>query len=150
MYYEMRRGLSKKSRDLLVLVIILLIVCVIVIGVLYARAADRDRQVHNMLIGQGDDELDVAFNSVVQLSRGGGSYTTMQMAQLRQHLYAVSRLNAVASALYGDKGGTAGEQIDKALDYVSTCESRLMKGQAIDESLAELRGILETLSQSEK
>lgn len=146
MYYEMRRGLSRKSRDVLVLIILVLLVCVIVMGSLYARAIVRDRRVHDMLIGSGGSELDEAVQSVVNLSRGGGSNTTVQIARLRQHLYAVDKFNEIALSLYGRVGGLAEDgQIAKALEYVSACEARLVKGQAIDESLHQLRGILETL-----
>ncbi|MDR1569449.1 MAG: hypothetical protein LBS72_03045 [Oscillospiraceae bacterium] len=150
MYYAERRGLSRKTRDALVLVILLLLLCLVVMGLLYLRAAARDKQVNEMLIGQGSAELDEAFQSVVRLSRVGGSYTTMQIGELRQHLYAVRRLNSIASTLYGKASVvTADAQITRALDYVTACESRLMQGQAIDEQLQELRGLLETLSEQD-
>lgn len=147
MYYAEKRALSKKTRDAMALTILLLLLLIVIIGMMYLRILERDRQLNALLIHQEGEELTEAYESVILLSRAGGSYTTMQIGKLRQHLYAGRRLNAITGALYGRQNGMfKDEQLIKALDYLTTCESRLMKGQAIDEPLKELRGLLEVLT----
>jgi hypothetical protein len=145
-YYAQRRGLTKRSRDTLILIILLLIFALVIITGLYINAARRDAHANALLLGEGSDELSQARASMSQISRVGGSFSSQAISQLRQHLYAIGSLNDVATALYGanyrliDKA-----EILRALDAVSKCEARLLQGQAIDEQLQSLRVILDQI-----
>lgn len=146
MYYAHRRGLTKRVRDALILVILLLMIALIVTTGLYLSAARRDANANAMLLGEGTDELSHARASMSQISRVGGSFSSQAISQLRQHLYAIGRLNDVATALYGSNNRLLDKAaIHHALDTVSRCETRLLQGQAIDEQLQSLRSILDQI-----
>jgi len=118
----------------------------LLIGILYVNAARRDKRLSNELLEESLRELNNALNSILRLSRVGGSFTTMQMGEVRQHLYAALRLTGVVQQLYGTGGLTAVQRgIEDALRCVSECEERLTKGQSIDQQLQQLRGIIEPM-----
>ncbi|MDR2657539.1 MAG: hypothetical protein LBB86_06910 [Oscillospiraceae bacterium] len=140
MYYAQRRGLNKRSRDALILVILLLLLALVVTTGLYISLVRRDANAEAMLLGEGENELGQARASMSQISRVGGSFSTQAISQMRQHLYAVARLNEIASKLYGTNYGLVDDAaIYRALDTVSICEARLLQGQGIDEQLQTLR-----------
>ncbi|GHU69566.1 hypothetical protein AGMMS49992_00450 [Clostridia bacterium] len=146
MYYTQRRAFTKRSRDTLVLVILLLLIALIVTGCLYAGSVRRGAYYSDVLLSRGADELGQARASMSQISRIGGSYTTVQISKLRQHLYAIDRLNAIATEIYGANKGIIDDScVASALDTIGKCESRLLKGQAIDEQLATLRQMLDQI-----
>ena len=149
MLYAAKHGLSKKTRDILVLVILILVLCMLLVGILYVNAARRDKRVSNALLEESLNEINDALNSILRLSRVGGSFTTMQMGEVREHLYAASRMVGVVQRMYG-VGGLLETQgsIEEALRYVAECEDRLVKGQSIDNQLLQLRGIIEVIGRA--
>jgi len=141
-------GCSRKTRDVLVIVILIMMIVAVLLACLYVRALADARRISGVLTVQGGQEITQAQNYLAQLSRAGGSRTTQQIGQLRQHLYAIQQLNQLTQSLLGGNASVAGGSvIRQALDVVSECESRLLKGQAIDEQLQTLRALLDTLGE---
>ncbi|MDR2505771.1 MAG: hypothetical protein LBD16_06660 [Oscillospiraceae bacterium] len=146
MFYSIKPTVSKKTRDTLILVIFMLVLAMLVIGTLFINAANRDKQTSNALLSESLKELNAAGSVVTKLARAGGSFTTVQIASVREHLYAASRLLSIVQNIYGGTGTiNAQAEITQALMYVSECEERLTRGQSIDQQLLQLRGIIETI-----
>jgi hypothetical protein len=146
MYYAQKRAMTKRSRDALILIILLLMMALIVTTGLYVRLAQRDASAGMLLLGEGSDELGQARASMSQISRVGGSSSSQAISRLRQHLYAIGRLNDISAELYGARYVLVDNaSISRALDAVNKCETRLLQGQAIDEQLQTLRVILDQI-----
>ena len=147
MIYEKRTGWSRKKRDAIILVMIALAVGNGIQAYYNIAASNRNARLREVLIVQGSQEITSAVEYAQQLSRTGGSYTISQLGTIRQHLYAIRQLNALTASLYGaNRGLVSNEKIDQAMQYLSTCESRLLAGQAIDVQLSNLRALLESVS----
>lgn len=147
MIYEKQTGWSRKKRDAIILVMIALAIGNGIQAYYNIAASNRNARLREVLIVQGTLEINSAVEYAQQLSRTGGSYTVSQLGTIRQHLYAIRQLNALTASLYGaNRGIVSNEKIDQAMQYLSTCESRLLAGQTIDVPLANLRSLLESVS----
>ncbi|HML47728.1 MAG TPA: hypothetical protein PKE04_13365 [Clostridia bacterium] len=147
MIYEKQTGWSRKKRDAIILVMIALAIGNGIQAYYNIAASNRSARLREVLIVQGTLEINSAVEYAQQLSRTGGSYTVSQLATIRQHLYAIKQLNALTASLYGaNRGIVSNEKIDQAMQYLSSCESRLLAGQTIDVPLANLRSLLESVS----
>jgi hypothetical protein len=148
-FYSVKHGVSKKTRDVLILLILMLVLAMLIIGTLFVNTLNRDKEISNALLSDSLKELNEAASAITKLSRVGGSFTTIQIGTIREHLYAASRLLNITQKVYGDNSAIQKQaEIMQALAYVSECEERLTRGQSIDQQLLQLRGIIETISKA--
>lgn len=130
----------------LVAIGVLFVLCVALLA-LWLGGSTPDNRVSDVLHQQAVAEYQSASSNALLLSRTGGSNTWQQLAQTRQHLYALTQLNQLASSLLDAQQQVAPQDaIDGALASLAECETLLLAGRAIDGPLTTLRAQLETIA----
>jgi len=144
-----RTGVSKKTRDILLLAVALLLALNVLQLVLNHTGSASPVRTESVLTAQIHSDLDSARSIASQLVRTGGSNTTTHLSQVRQYLYGVSQ----AAELYEDLVGScpvSRDTVQSAMDAVSSCENLMLSGASIGTPLNQLWSHLdELLSQSE-
>ena len=142
------RGISRRTRDLLVLAVVVLFLPNLVQLIVHGAGSSLDATVRETFIAQARSDIESAQGLSTQLSRTGGTTTTQQLAQLRQYLYGLTQLNEMTAAIFGTGRALVPQsEVDATLDTVSSCESSLQAGHAIDSQLSTLRAQLATLAE---
>ena len=130
-------GMSKKTRDILILALSIAVALDIVLAVVLLSGSTSDTKLSDTLISYSRTNVANARTTATQLSRTGSSYTTQMLGDMKQYIYGVDQINLLSQALLGRKlySQTA---IDTALAAIEQCETKTLAGQAMDEPLAAL------------
>ena len=130
-------GMSKKTRDILILALAAAVLLDIVLAVVLLSGSTSDTRLSDTLVSYSRNDVSSARTAATQLSRTGGSYTTQLLGDMKQYIYGVDQINLISQALLGRKlySQTA---IDTALAAIEQCETKTLAGQAMDEPLAAL------------
>lgn len=97
-------------------------------------------QLEQILLEQARQESKLANDTAGYLSRLGGSVTLQQLAQTRQHLYALQQLNSLSVQTLGsNRLIVPPEAIDEAMIAITEAENIALMAQVIDEPLVRLQ-----------
>lgn len=132
------RNIKRSSYQAAVFAALVLGVVCIILLILLLSGSTSDNSLHNALVDRVIIEETAARTAASQLSRTGGSTTMNLIGKTKQHLYALSQLNELASTLLNESPLVPVESINLALDALDTCIARLLEGQAIDAQLSTL------------
>lgn len=147
MYRQNERGLTRRTRDLLIMAICALFVLNCVQYFMSRTSSERDSVIREMFIARVRSELDSARTNAAQISRMGSTNTYRLQAITRQHLYGISQLNDMTGTLLGNREALLPQDVvAAAIRSVDACSSRNLEGFASDEQLAELRVQLDQLA----
>ncbi|MCL1963521.1 MAG: hypothetical protein FWF69_00465 [Firmicutes bacterium] len=141
------RGISLKTRDILIITICALLLLNVLQLILIRSSGTRDAELRSALVAFVRADVDHANAIAAQLSRTGGTNTQRYLAETRQYLYGLTQLNSLTSVLFG-RGQTPLPQsmVDKAMNAVDACEARRQEGLALDAPLFDLGQYLKELS----
>lgn len=143
------RGVSRRTRDILIILLCLFVLLNVAQYVFYRATGTRDADLRTALVTRVRADLDAARTTAMQFSRIGGSTTQRLLAETRQYLYGVKQLNELTSLIFG--GGqmlVPQATVDAAIKLIETCESRAASGQTIDTPMSELWQTLGTLQEA--
>jgi len=141
------QGISRKTRDMMLILLGLLLVGNIVQFALGLSSTGRDAQLRNVLVSRVKSDVSNALNISSQLSRTGGSNTQRFLGEIRQYLYGATQLNEMTNSLYGNGQMLVPQTtIDNAIRAVDECESRRQEGLALDTPLTELWQLMNELA----
>jgi len=136
-YRKEKPAMSRKMRDILILVLAASLVLNIVFAVLLFSGSTSDTRLSDTLISMTQSNVVNVRTAATQLSRTGGSYTTQLLGESRQYLYGMEQTNYLAQTLLGHELLPT-QTVSAALEAVADCENRMLTGQALDEQLADL------------
>lgn len=147
------QGVKRSTHQVVIIIAVALAILCILLAVRLFTRGTEEVQLADVLSGYALQEAQKAQDVVTQISRLGGSTAYKQLAKTRQHLYAIRLLNTMASDLSGASLSLVPDvYIAEALEDITSGESAVISGQALDAQLAGLREslgvILQTLSQS--
>lgn len=147
LYKQPDKGMSRRTRDLLILAICVLLVLNAVQFFMSQTSVSRDSVVRDAFVFRVRAEVESARSAASQLSRLGGSSTIHLLAVTRQHLYGITQMNDMTATLLGSRQELVPQNIVlAAIRSVDACESKNMEGLPSDEPLAELQAYLANLS----
>lgn len=148
-YSRKETAVSKKTRDILIIVIGVLILINAIQFFAYRSSGSREDVIRGTLVGQMQENIDAALAVVPQLGRTGGSSTMKWLALTRQHLYAMTQINDLAAVLLGQTGDLVpSDAINTATLAIDECERQLSAGLSMDTQLNILWGQLTILSEA--
>ena len=146
-YTQRETGISKKMRDIFIIVICVLLILNIIQFVAYRSSGSREDVIRNTLIGRMLENVDAALSVVPQLGRMGGSSTMRWLSQTRQHLYGMTQINDLADVLLGQNSELVPrDAINTAVRAVEECEQQLSAGLSMDTQLSALWDELSIIS----
>lgn len=149
LFNRREKGISRKTRDILILAICILLLLNITQFILGRSTGSRSDVIHQALIIRVRDNIDAALSVVPQLSRMGGSSTSKWLSMTRQYLYGITQINELSSVLLGmDSALVPSEAINAAVRAIDDCEFRLSSGNSMDTPLNELWNQLIFISES--
>lgn len=133
------KGISKRTRDWLVLIICALLLLNLLQFLNYQTTMSRSTVLRETLVSRVKEDIKDARGIAPQLSRTGGSSTMKWLGQTRQYLYGVTQVNELTAGLFGS-GQTLVPQsaVDAAFSAIDECENQLMGGLTMDTPLKEL------------
>lgn len=143
------RRVSRKAYNI---VLIAAVVMTLLCGLLTYRllsTSTSDTRLRDVLMEHAIREEDSARVTTSQISRTGGSNTWQLLGQTRQHLYALSELNSLATIFIDAASPLVPDEVlAQALENLTACESRLLEGRYIDDELSQLWTQLSVISAS--
>lgn len=139
-------GMSKKTRDILILALAAAVLLDIVLAVVLLSGSTSDTRLSDTLVSYSRNDVSSARTAATQLSRTGGSYTTQLLGDMKQYLYGLDQINLLSQALLGRQLYSQ-TTIDAAMTAVGQCETKTLAGQAMDEPLAALWTQINALEQ---
>lgn len=131
-------GISRKTRDILILVVCALLVVNIVQFIFYRTTATRDAALREALVSSIRSDVDAALSSATHLSRTGGTNTQRLLGEIRQYLYGMTKVNNLNDTLLGGGALVPQATVNAAISAVDECENRQQAGSALDSPLSEL------------
>ncbi len=145
-YRRQPEGVSRKTRDILILVICVLVVLNALQLFNYQTTMSRSVALRETLVARVRQDIVSARSIAPQLSRSGGSNTRRWLSQTRQYLYGITQLNELTETIFG--GGqklVPQSAVDAAIAAVDSCEALEQEGVAFDTPMNELWKQLDTL-----
>ena len=82
-------GMSKKTRDILILALAAAVLLDIVLAVVLLSGSTSDTRLSDTLVSYSRNDVSSARTAATQLSRTGGSYTTQLLGDMKQYLYGL-------------------------------------------------------------
>lgn len=144
-----KKGISRKTRDILILIICMLFV-INVVQLFLGRSTNSSSNVmRQALVNKARENIDAALSVVPQLGRMGGSSTLKWLSMTRQYLYGITQINDLSDMFLGiGQNLVSQETVNAAVSAIDTCESLLSSGNNMDTPLNELWVQLNALSDS--
>ena len=95
---------------------------------------------NTLLIARAISEASAAQNAVYRLTQSSGTNTTVLLASVRSHIYALQSLNTLTANIYGP--GTVLADADLLAECTNTlnsCDTRIQAGSVLTDLTAQLR-----------
>lgn len=141
-------GVSRKLRDILIILICILLIINVVQFFNYQTTMTRSVALRNTLVSRVRQDIAAARSVAPQMSRSGGSNTYRWLAQTRQYLYGITQLNELTTALFGDRQMLVPqEEVNIGMTAVDNCITQMQEGLAIDTPLSMLWKQLDILNE---
>lgn len=136
-------GPNKKHFQRLLAYAVAVTILAAVLGGMLWFGSTSDTAIQDVLRERARLEEAGARTAAGQLSRIGGVNSLAQLSLVRQHLYGLTQLNAVAASL-GMAALSPQETVETAMAAVQSCEARILSSQTIE---MELDGLWTNLSE---
>ena len=143
------RRRNKQTIRLLCVVIFLLVIALTGVIFAYARSAGVNQKTTDALIARAISEAGNAQNAVYRLTQSSGTNTTVLLAAVRSHIYALQSLNTLTANIYGP--GTVLADASLLATCTATldeCDTRIQAGSVVTEQTSRLRDHIDTLVSS--
>lgn len=140
------RRKSKQTRRLLYIVIFVLVVALLGVSLAYYRSTKVNDATGEALIARAMSEAAAAQNAVYRLTQSSGTNTTVLLATVRSHIYALQSLNTLTANIYGP--GTVltdAELLAACTATLDECDTRIQAGSVVTEQTSRLRDNIDTL-----
>lgn len=149
LFNRTRKGISRKTRDILILIICVLFVCN-VLQLLFGQSTSSVNHImRQALINKARENIDAALSVVPQLGRMGGSSTLKWLSMTRQYLYGITQINDLSDIFLGiGQSLVSQDTVNAAVQAIDQCEALLSSGNSMDTPLNTLWVHLNTISES--
>lgn len=137
---------SRQTRRLLYIIIFVLVVALVGVSFAYYRSTRVNSITSDALIARAMSEAAAAQNAVYRLTQSSGTNTTVLLASVRCHVYAMQSLNTLTANIYGP--GTVLADADLLAACVSTldeCDARIQAGSVVTAQTSALRDSIDAL-----
>ena len=134
------RRKHKKTRRLLYIVIFILVIALVGVSLAYLRSTKVANTTSDALIARAISEASAAQNAVYRLTQSSGTNTTVLLASVRSHIYALQSINAIAANIYG--AGTVladADLLSSCISIIQQCETRMQAGSVLTDLFTQLR-----------
>ena len=143
------RRKGRKMRRLLYIIIFVLVIALVGVSFAYVRSTKVDDATSDALIARAMSEASAAQNAVYRLTQSSGTNTTVLLAAVRSHIYALQSLNTLTANIYGP--GTVLADASLLATCTATldeCDTRIQAGSVVTEQTSRLRDHIDTLVSS--
>lgn len=140
------RRKSKQTRRLLYVIIFVLFVALVGVSVAYYRSTKVSEATSDALIARAMSEAASAQNAVYRLTQSSGTNTTVLLAAVRSHVYALQSLNTLTANIYGPGTVLADANLLAACTAtLDECDTRIQAGSVVTEQTSSLRDNIDKL-----
>ena len=134
------RRKGRKTRRLLYIIIFVLVVALAGVSFAYYRSTKVAGATSEALIARAISEAASAQNAVYRLTQSSGTNTTVLLATVRSHIYALQSLNIVTSNIYGPGTVLAdADLLTACTNTLNSCDTRIQAGSVLTDLTAQLR-----------
>ena len=136
----------KKTRRLLYIVIFILVIALVGVSLAYLRSTKVANTTSDALIARAISEASAAQNAVYRLTQSSGTNTTVLLASVRSHIYALQSLNVLTANIYGPGTVLADTELLAACTAtLDECDTRIQAGSVVTEQTSTLRDNIDAL-----
>jgi len=140
------RRKSKQTRRLLYVIIFILVIALIGVSFAYYRSTKVSEATGDALIARAMSEAAAAQNAVYRLTQSSGTNTTVLLAAVRSHIYALQSLNTLTANIYGPGTVLADASLLAACTAtLDECDTRIQAGSVVTEQTSNLRDSIDAL-----
>ena len=140
------RRKGKKTRRLLYIIIFVLVIALVGVSLAYVRSSKVSEATSDALIARAMSEASAAQNAVYRLTQSSGTNTTVLLAAVRSHIYALQSLNTLTANIYGPGTVLADANLLAACTAtLDECDTRIQAGSVVTEQTSSLRDNIDTL-----
>ena len=140
------RRKGKKTRRLLYVIIFVLVIALVGVSLAYVRSNKVSEATGDALIARAMSEAAAAQNAVYRLTQSSGTNTTVLLAAVRSHIYALQSLNTLTANIYGPGTVLADASLLAACTAtLDECDTRIQAGSVVTEQTSSLRDNIDTL-----
>lgn len=134
------RRKGRQTRRLLYIIIFVLVVALAGVSFAYYRSTKVASATSEALIARAISEAASAQNAVYRLTQSSGTNTTVLLATVRSHIYALQSLNIVTANIYGPGTVLADADLLAACtNTLNSCDTRIQAGSVLTDLTAQLR-----------
>ena len=140
---------SKRTIRLLLVVIFILTIALAAVSFVYFRSIGESDVTSEALMARAISEAGNAQSAVYRLTQSSGTNTTVLLAAVRSHIYALQSLNTLTANIYGP--GTVLADASLLATCTATldeCDTRIQAGSVVTEQTSRLRDHIDTLVSS--
>jgi len=140
------RRKSKQTRRLLYVIIFILVIALIGVSFAYYRSTKVSEATGDALIARAMSEAAAAQNAVYRLTQSSGTNTTVLLAAVRSHIYALQSLNTLTANIYGPGTVLADAYLlESCMSIIREAETRLQAGGVLTDLHTTLRDQIDQL-----
>jgi len=140
------RRKNKQTRRLLYVVIFVLVIALAGVSLAYYRSTKVSDATSDALIARAMSEAAAAQNAVYRLTQSSGTNTTVLLAAVRSHIYALQSLNTLTANIYGPGTVLADANLLAACTAtLDECDTRIQAGSVVTEQTSSLRDNIDAL-----
>ena len=140
------RRKNKQTRRLLYVVIFVLVIVLAGVSLAYYRSTKVSDATSDALIARAMSEAAAAQNAVYRLTQSSGTNTTVLLAAVRSHIYALQSLNTLTANIYGPGTVLADANLLAACTaMLDECDTRIQAGSVVTEQTSSLRDNIDAL-----
>ena len=140
------RRKNKQTRRLLYVIIFILVIALIGVSFAYYRSTKVSEATGDALIARAMSEAAAAQNAVYRLTQSSGTNTTVLLASVRSHIYALQSLNTLTANIYGPGTVLADASLLAACTAtLDECDTRIQAGSVVTEQTSNLRDSIDAL-----
>jgi len=140
------RRKSKQTRRLLYVIIFILVIALAGVSLAYYRSTKVSDATSDALIARAMSEAAAAQNAVYRLTQSSGTNTTVLLAAVRSHIYALQSLNTLTANIYGPGTVLADANLLAACTAtLDECDTRIQAGSVVTEQTSSLRDNIDAL-----
>ena len=140
------RRKNKQTRRLLYVIIFVLVIALAGVSLAYYRSTKVSAATSDALIARAMSEAAAAQNAVYRLTQSSGTNTTVLLAAVRSHIYALQSLNTLTANIYGPGTVLADANLLAACTAtLDECDTRIQAGSVVTEQTSSLRDNIDAL-----
>lgn len=140
------RRKNRQTRRLLYIIIFVLLIALAGVSFAYYRNLQVAEATSEALIARAISEAASAQNAVYRLTQSSGTNTTVLLATVRSHIYALQSLNILTGNIYGP--GTVltdADLLSACTNTLNSCDTRIQAGSVITDLTTQLRDQIDAI-----